>query len=56
MLSLLLWLIAIALVAIWALGAFVVNFGGLVHLLLIVVLVLVIINLVRMMGERRGHS
>ena len=49
----LLWLIAIVLVVLWALGAFVVNASGLVHLLLIVVLVLVIINLIRMMGGRR---
>ena len=52
----LLWLIVIALVVLWALGAFVVNVGGLVNLLLIVVLVLVIINLIRMMSGRRGHS
>ncbi len=64
--SLLLWLIAIALFVLWALGAFVVDWrglgafvedlGGLVHLLLVVALILVIINLVRMMWRRRGHS
>ncbi|GEM_PF-2515447 len=61
-----LWLIAIALIVLWALGVFVVdwralgafveNIGGLVHLLLVVALVLVIIKLVRMMWRRRGHS
>ena len=48
--SSLLWLIAIVLVVLWALGAFVVNLGGLVHLLLIVVLVLVVISLIQ--GKR----
>ncbi len=52
----LLWLIAIGLVVFWALGAFAVNVGGLVHILLIVALVLVIFNLIRMMGGRRQHS
>ncbi len=49
----LLWLIAIVLVVLWLLGAFVVNVGGLINLLLIVVVVLVIINLIRMMSGRR---
>ena len=48
----LLWLIAIVVLVFWALGAFVANLGGLVHLLLIVVLVLVIVNLI---GGIRGR-
>ncbi len=52
----LLWLIAIALVVLWLLGAFVLNVGGLVNLLLIVVLVLVVVNLIRMMGGRHERS
>ncbi len=51
-----LWLIAIILVVLWALGVFTVHVGGLVNLLLVVVLVIIIINLVRMMSERRGRS
>ena len=42
-----LWLIAIVLVVLWALGAFVVDLGGQIHLLLVVALVLVIVNLIR---------
>ncbi len=45
-----LWLIAIVLVVLWALGAFVMDLGGQVHLLLVVALALVIVNLIR---ERR---
>ncbi len=52
----LLWLIAIALVVFWLLGAFVMNLGGLVHLLLVVVLILVILNLTGVLGRRRGGS
>ncbi len=52
----LLWVIAIILVILWALGLFVVHIGGLVNLLLIVVLILVIVNLIRMMSGRHGHS
>lgn len=52
----LLWLVAIVLVVLWLLGAFVVNVGGLVNLLLIAVVVLVIINLIRMMSGRRRQS
>lgn len=51
-----LWLVAIVLVVLWLLGAFVVNVGGLINLLLIVVVVLVIINLIRMMSGRRHHG
>lgn len=54
--SALLWLLVIVLIVLWALGAFVVNLGGLVHLLLIVALVLVIIYFVRMMMGRHEHS
>ena len=54
--STLLWLITIVLVVLWALGVFVVDVGGLVNLLLVIALVLVIFNLIRMMGGRRGNS
>ena len=45
--SFLLWLVVIGLVVLWAMGAFVLDLGGAVHILLIVVLVLVIFNLLR---------
>ncbi len=52
----LLWLIAIALIVLLALGAFVVDFGGLIHLLLVIALVLVVINLIRGIRGRHEHS
>ncbi len=49
----LLWLVVLVLAVMWALGAFVVNVGGgLIHLLLVIVLLLVIYNLFT--GRRRA--
>ena len=45
--GLLLWLVVIVLIVLWAMGAFVLDLGGAVHILLIVVLVLVVFNLLR---------
>ncbi len=50
--SSILWTLAIILIVLWALGAFVINLGGLVHLLLVVVLVLLIVNLIRGINVR----
>jgi hypothetical protein len=41
-----LWTIAIILLILWLLGAFVVNLGGLVHLLLVIALVVIVYRLV----------
>lgn len=47
-----LWAVAIVLVILWIMGAFVVNVGGgLIHILLVIVLVLVIYNLLT--GRKR---
>jgi len=54
--SSLIWLIVIVLVVLWALGAFVVNVGGLVHLVLIGVLILVAIAVFQSLTGRRGHG
>jgi hypothetical protein len=41
-----LWTIAIILLILWLLGAFVVNLGGIVHLLLVIALVVIVYRLV----------
>jgi fatty acid desaturase len=41
-----LWTIAIILLILWLLGAFVVNIGGIVHLLLVIALVVIVYRLV----------
>jgi uncharacterized protein DUF5670 len=41
-----LWTIAIILLILWILGAFVVNIGGIVHLLLVIALVVIVYRLV----------
>jgi Family of unknown function (DUF5670) len=41
-----LWTIAIILLILWLLGAFVVNLGGIVHLLLVIALIVIVYRLV----------
>lgn len=41
-----LWTIAIILLILWLLGAFVVNIGGIVHLLLVIALIVIVYRLV----------
>jgi len=41
-----LWTIAIILLILWLLGAFVVNVGGIVHLLLVIALIVIVYRLV----------
>jgi hypothetical protein len=41
-----LWTIAIILIILWLLGFFVVNVGGLIHLLLVIALVVIVYRLV----------
>jgi membrane protein implicated in regulation of membrane protease activity len=41
-----LWTIAIILLILWLLGFFVVNLGGIVHLLLVIALVVIVYRLV----------
>ncbi len=49
----LLWAVAIVVLVLWLMGAFVMNVGGgLIHILLVVVLVLVIYNLLT--GRKRA--
>lgn len=40
-----LWTILVVLLVLWALGAFVFNVGGLIHLILVVALIVLVINL-----------
>ena len=44
--------IALVLLVLWALGAFVFPVGGLIHLLLVIALVVIIVNFVRGRGAR----
>lgn len=46
-----LWFLVLVLIVLWATGAFFVPVGGLIHLLLVLILVIVIYNLV--VGGRR---
>jgi Family of unknown function (DUF5670) len=41
-----LWTIAIILLILWLLGAFVANVGGIIHLLLVIALVVIVYRLV----------
>ena len=41
-----LWTIAVILLILWLLGAFVANVGGIIHLLLVIALVVVVYRLV----------
>ena len=41
-----LWTIAIILLILWLLGAFVVNIGGIVHILLVIALIVIVYRLV----------
>jgi hypothetical protein len=41
-----LWTIAIILIILWLLGFFVVNVGGIIHLLLVIALVVIVYRLV----------
>lgn len=47
------WAIAVVLLALWALGFFVMQLGALIHLLIVVAVVLVVGNLIRGVGSRR---
>jgi len=52
----LLWIIALVLVAVWAIAVFFKVIGGLIHLLLVVAVVVVVFNLLRRktgIGSRR---
>lgn len=42
-----LWLLILLILIGWALGIFVFNLGGLLHVLLVVALIMLIVNLVR---------
>ena len=41
-----LWTIILILLVLWLLGGFVLNLGGLIHLLLVIALVMLLINLI----------
>jgi hypothetical protein len=44
--ALMLWTIAVILLILWLLGAFVANIGGIIHLLLVIALVVIVYRLV----------
>lgn len=48
-----LWTIAIILIVLWALGAFVANVGAIIHLLLVIALIAIVWNFIAGRGARR---
>jgi hypothetical protein len=48
----LLWLVAIVLIVLWAIGFFIMHIGALIHAVLLIALVVIVGNLLRGVGSR----
>lgn len=53
MLSTILWIIVVILLVAWLLGGFVLNLGGLIHILLVILVIVLIVNLIMWASGRR---
>jgi hypothetical protein len=49
-----LWVIAIVLLVLWAIGFFIMNLGDIIHALFVLVVVLILGNVLRGIGKRRA--
>ena len=49
-----LWIIAVVLLILWAVGYFIVHIGDIIHALVVIAVVLVLANVVRGIGSRRA--
>jgi len=49
-----LWVIAVILLVLWAIGYFIVNIGDIIHALIVIAVVLVLGNMLRGVGSRRA--
>ena len=49
-----LWVIAIVLLVLWAIGFFIMNLGDIIHALFVLVVVLILGNMLRGIGKRRS--
>ena len=49
-----LWIIAIVLLVLWAVGYFIINIGNVIHALIVIAVVLILGHLLRGVGRRRS--
>jgi hypothetical protein len=49
-----LWVIAIMLLVLWAIGFFIMNLGDIIHVVFVLIVVLILGNVLRGLGKRRA--